>query len=142
MTLFEQLIERVTGSYVEDFYALCSTLETFIDIDECFNLDFIGFTYKDIEEELLFATQERLERHYGLLEHLITEDDFEKFYGGNYCIDGIYLEYNKYNKAIVINVNSLMTYIDESDLKDNWEECLDNYINEINNSTTLKLMKK
>lgn len=142
MTLFEQLIERVTVSYVEDFYALCSTLETFIDIDECFNLDFIGFTYENIEKELLFAAQERLERHYGLLEHLITEDDFEKFYEGNYCIDGMYLEYNKCNKAIVINVNSLMTYINESDLKDNWEECLDNYINEINNSTTLKLMKK
>lgn len=139
MTLFEQLIEKVTGSYIEKLYALCSTLDTFIDVDECV---FTDFTYEDIEKELLFTVQERLERYYGLLEYLITEDDFEKFYGDNYCIDGIYLEYNKCNKAIVININSLMDYIDELDLKDNWEEYLDKYINEINNSTTLKLMKK
>nr|DAN43784.1 MAG TPA: hypothetical protein [Caudoviricetes sp.] len=139
MTLFEQIIEKSTGTPIEYFYALCSTFDTFIDIDKCINMDCIVFNYEDIEKELLFTAQEKLERDYGLIKCMVKES-YEEFYGSEECLDGIYLRYDRNCRAAVIDTYRLVACFDYSDLKDNWKECLREFITKINDSTTLKLM--
>lgn len=140
MTLFEQIIEKNTGTPIEHFYALCSTFDTFIDIDKCINMDCIDFDYNEIEKELLFTAQEKLEREYGLIKCMVKGSCYEEFYDSEVCLDGVYLRYDKDYRAVVIDAYSLVTCFDCNDLKDNWKECLREFITKINNSTTLKLM--
>lgn len=139
MTLFEQIIEKNTGIPIEHFYALCSTFDTFIDIDKCISMDCIDFDYNEIEKELLFTAQEKLERDYGLIKCMVKEG-YEEFYDSEECLDGIYLRHDRNCRAAVIDAYSLVTCFDCNNLKDNWKECLREFITKINDLTTLKLM--
>ena len=131
---FKQLIESYTCSKLESYNTLCSAVEGFIPYNSL-RSDFNPYSldYDDVEYEIIFIVQELLEHDYGMLKRFSVEQ--------GYVIDDQYLHFDTCTKAFVIDPDILF---DELDIKS--EEIsdkltiLERFVDQMNTSTTLKLL--
>lgn len=133
--LIKGILENYAGEEaISCLSSLCEATIGFLEPDDVFisNLD-----DQEIEEEFIWAVQQKFESDYQLVDYLVETEKAESDY-----IEGFYetyLKYDYYTKSFRFDECVLQEMLGE-DLVEDYEELLDKFINEINRETTLKVL--
>lgn len=91
----------------------------------------------DIEREFIWAIQQKFEVEYQLLDYLVGAEKAENEYDED--IDYLYLEFDFYTRSFRFDEEMLPEIFGE-DLLEDYEDSLNEFIDGINRSTTLKIL--
>lgn len=114
--------------------SLCNATEGFLDPED---INIYCLDEGDIEKEFIWAIQRKFEVDYQLLDCLVGAEKAEDDYISD--IDYIYLEFDAYTKSFRFDEEILLDVFGE-DLLEDYEDSLNQFIDGINRSTTLKIL--
>ncbi len=119
---------------ISHLFLLCNATKDFLNPED---VNVYGLSEGDIEREFIWAIQQKFEVEYQLLDYLVGAEKAENEYDEN--IDDIYLEFDFYTRSFRFDEEMLSEIFGE-DLLEDYEDSLNEFIDGINRSTTLKIL--
>lgn len=132
--IVEILMNYAGEEEISHLFLLCNATKDFLNPED---VNVYGLDEGDIEREFLWAIQQKFEVEYQLLDYLIGAEKAENEYDEN--IDDIYLEFDFYTRSFKFDEEMLSEIFGE-DLLEDYEDSLNEFIDGINRSTTLKIL--
>ena len=132
--IVEVLMNYTGEEAISHLISLCNATEGFLDPED---VNIYCLDEGEIEEEFIQAIQQKLEADYQLLDYLVGVEKAENEY-----IEGtyeFYLEFDAYTKSFRFD-EEILPEMFEEDLLEDYEDSLNKFIDEINRSTTLKIL--
>lgn len=132
--IIEVLMNYTGEEAISHLISLCNATEGFLDPED---VNVFCLDEGDAEREFIWAIQRKFEVEYQLLDCLVGEEKAENEYVED--IDDFYLEFDAYTKSFRFDEEVLPEIFGE-DLLEDYEDSLNKFIDEINRSTTLKIL--
>lgn len=132
--IVEILMNYAGEEEISHLFLLCNATKDFLNPED---VNIYGLDEGDIEREFIWAIQQKFEVEYQLLDYLVGAEKAENEYDEN--IDDIYLEFDFYTRSFKFDEEMLSEIFGE-DLLEDYEDSLNEFIDGINRSTTLKIL--
>lgn len=132
--IVEILMNYAGEEEISHLFLLCNATKDFLNPED---VNIYGLDEGDIEREFIWAIQQKFEVEYKLLDYLVGAEKAENEYDGD--IDDIYLEFDFYTRSFRFDEEMLPEIFGE-DLLEDYEDSLNEFIDGINRSTTLKIL--
>lgn len=133
--IVEILMNYAGEEEISHLFLLCNATKDFLNPED---VNIYGFLNEgDIEREFIWAIQQKFEVEYQLLDYLVGAEKAENEYGED--IDYLYLEFDFYTRSFRFDEEMLPEIFGE-DLLEDYEDSLNEFIDGINRSTTLKIL--
>lgn len=132
--IVEILMNYAGEEEISHLFLLCNATKDFLNPED---VNIYGLDEGDIEREFIWAIQQKFEVEYQLLDYLVGAEKAENEYDEN--IDDIYLEFDFYTRSFRFDEEMLSEIFGE-DLLEDYEDSLNEFIDGINRSTTLKIL--
>lgn len=133
--IVEILMNYAGEEEISHLFLLCNATKDFLNPED---VNIYGFLDKgDIEREFIWAIQQKFEVEYQLLDYLVGAEKAENEYDED--IDYLYLEFDFYTRSFRFDEEMLPEIFGE-DLLEDYEDSLNEFIDGINRSTTLKIL--
>jgi hypothetical protein len=133
--IVEILMNYAGEEEISHLFLLCNATKDFLNPED---VNIYGFLDEgDIEREFIWAIQQKFEVEYQLLDYLVGAEKAENEYDED--IDYLYLEFDFYTRSFRFDEEMLPEIFGE-DLLEDYEDSLNEFIDGINRSTTLKIL--
>lgn len=132
--IVEILMNYAGEEEISHLFLLCNATKDFLNPED---VNIYGLDEGDIEREFIWAIQQKFEVEYQLLDYLVGAEKAENEYDES--IDDIYLEFDFYTRSFRFDEEMLPEIFGE-DLLEDYEDSLNEFIDGINRSTTLKIL--
>lgn len=133
--IVEILMNYAGEEEISHLFLLCNATKDFLNPEDVNIYGFLG--EGDIEREFIWAIQQKFEVEYQLLDYLVGAEKAENEYDED--IDYLYLEFDFYTRSFRFDEEMLPEIFGE-DLLEDYEDSLNEFIDGINRSTTLKIL--
>ena len=133
--IVEILMNYAGEEEISHLFLLCNATKDFLNPED---VNIYGFLDEgDIEREFIWAIQQKFEVEYQLLDYLVGAEKAENEYDED--INYLYLEFDFYTRSFRFDEEMLPEIFGE-DLLEDYEDSLNEFIDGINRSTTLKIL--
>lgn len=133
--IVEILMNYAGEEEISHLFLLCNATKDFLNPED---VNIYGFLDEgDIEREFIWAIQQKFEVEYQLLDYLVGAEKAENEYDED--IDYLHLEFDFYTRSFRFDEEMLPEIFGE-DLLEDYEDSLNEFIDGINRSTTLKIL--